>query len=156
MAELKQHIADLAAKYTKAGFTLDEATKTAKPNSDVYGENLLEGLTPEIVQLVRENDTVHLAAAAKAGGEFSMAECVKNKDLNTVTTVVPMTGKDNMKFVYEHTKQVRDMKANDGTMIDKHGSIRAQFEMYGESGNRGQLAIVRDELAAAALEKASK
>lgn len=156
MAQLNAQVTNLANAYKKAGIVVDVETKTGKPADGVYANNLLEGLTPEIVELVRLNDSVHLAAATKAVGEASLEACSKNKDLGTVTTVVPMTGKDTMNIVYTHEKQVRDMKANDGTMMPSHGHIRAQFNMYGEAGNRGQLAVVRNELAEAALAKASK
>lgn len=156
MATLKTEIGDLAAKYKEAKLSINTETKTGTYPTSVYTDNLIEGLTPETVELVRKNDSMHLAAATKAAGEDSLEACTKNKDLGTVTTVIPMTGKDNMKLVYTHEKQVRDMQAKDGSMVTRHGHIAAQIDLYGSAGSRGQLAVVRSELSEAALAKASK
>lgn len=156
MATVNDQVSNLAAAYKNAGIQIDAATKVGAVAPTVYVDNLLEGLTAETIELVRKNDSLHLAAAAKAVGEASMEACVANKELNDVTTYIPMTGKDTMKIAYQHFAVVNKPGSSDGEKIEKHGSVRAQFDMYGESGSRGQLAAVRDELAAAALAKASK
>lgn len=152
MAELNQKVQELAKAYKDAGITIDAETKTGKVAEDIYAKNLLDGLTPDIVQLVRQNDTLHLVAATKAIGEASLEACAKNKDLETVTTVVPMTGKDKMTIAYQHKK----VEGVGEEAVTKHGSVRAKFDLYGEAGNRGQLKIAREELAAAALAKAGE
>lgn len=127
-------------------------------NVDESLKDVPEGVPEKILAFNQQYNTNFLAGAAHAVGPAAMQLCQDNPGLNRVSVTIPMFGKDNVAITYDHVKQVPDKSegAAEGATVAKHGSLRAQFDMYGEGGNRGQLAIVRDELSALAMERASK
>lgn len=147
----------------RADSTIDvpKGATTAKVEvaKGVYGRLLPEGITQEIVETVRNHDTLFAAATGLLVGEVGTDQMIKHKQLERVTVEIPTVGKDSFSATFDRSRQVPDRNAEGGaTTRTKYGSLGVEMNFYGAK-SRGQLLKVKEHLgarAAEALDKASK
>lgn len=124
-----------------------------------YGRLLPEGITQEIVETVRNHDTLFAAATGLLAGEVGVDAMEKHKALERVTVTIPTVGKDSFGATFDRSRQVPDRNAEGGaTTRTKFGSLGVEMNFYGAK-SRGQLLKVKEHLgarAAEALDKAGK
>ena len=120
---------------------------------DWYKKSLPEGLTEEQYTSLAAHNTKVLAGATHALGVAAIPLMEKNPKLETATLVLPMIGKDAIKVTFERsTEKVERNEAGEVTGTKtSYGVTRQGFDIYGEGSNRGQLSVVKKNLAALAM-----
>lgn len=144
------------SKKIEAQLELDDKSGVGSAKTDVYHDNLPEGLTKEVVTQVKDYDTTFVAAATYAAGKMAVAAMAGNQSLNTALTTLNMGGKDSLVVHTERSKVFENRLGGKNEEITKFGATTASLTVYAGK-NGGQLKAARNaivELAAAALQKA--
>lgn len=144
---IKPEVEDMAQLIEK-GSTYEKGVGTVTP--EVY-EKILEegGVEKSMVEKLQKLNTTLVAAATLAHGRASLDLMKKDKTLLQTELSMPMVGKDTLDITFNRTKEVGDgNRENPGKKLI-YGQTRPVFSIHA-SGNRGELAKVKDELAASA------
>ena len=119
----------------------------------IYFECLLDGVTKELRETIRENDEIFAAATGLVVGRKSNKAYVANKELNEVSVTFPMCGRD--KLTIQSKRHVSTVNPKDRAQThDNYGVIRAVVHTsFGDkdTGHFGSVAKFVKEAAADAL-----
>lgn len=161
---INQNIVNLAAAI-KADLKIEvdpsgNAAKVAIPKN-MYERLLPEEVTPDMVEKVAAANADIAAALTLAVGEESFKQMKKHKGLETVTAVLPATGRDRFETTVNRSYQAPTMtKGTDGKMVmgereTRYGFAGTKFNSFG-TRNVGQMAQIRSHLAKQAMDMLSK
>jgi hypothetical protein len=145
-----QEINDLVAKMGPR-MTLDKSTGEATIAKDTYASLLPEGITIEVVEQIQDYTKNLATASLYALGTAAIPVWKDNKDLNTASMSMPMSGKDslNINLTRHSTIPGKDANGNETTR-DVYCSSSVKIDTYG-IGKRGDMKRVKDFLAESAL-----
>lgn len=154
MATVNETILALASKI-EAQLELDANTGVGAVKSDVYHDNLPEGLTKQVVTEVSNYNSDFIAASTYAFGKLAVDAMKGNTGLTTATVEIPMAGKDNVAIATErqHVFNVPSRGEGKPEEITKYGSTTVAYTVH-NGKNAGQLKAARNaivEMATAAL-----
>ena len=157
MSTMNEAVMSLAAKI-EAQLEFDTNNGTGTVKTDVYHDNLPEGLTKEVVTQVKDYDTTFVAAATYAAGKLSVAAMAGNQNLRHTNIVIPMGGKDSAEVSTdrESVYHVPSREKGKTEEVTKFGSTTTAYEARAGK-NGGQLKLARQaiaEMAMTALKKA--
>lgn len=153
---VKQEVLDLSKKIAE-GLTLDKKTGQGEAADDIYTANLPEGLAVETVKAVSDYNTTFVAAGTHAFGNLAIEAMKSTKGLSEANVQIKMFGKDTLGVSVQRTKEYKNPLAKEGESgtITKHGVISTTYDVVA-GANRGQLKVVRNEMASVAAEFLSK
>ncbi len=153
---IKPEIQKLADALTKE-MTFDKKTGIISVDAGTYVKLMPADLTKDMAEKVQAYNNQLVAAGALAVGTMAIPVMKKDENLDKVTMVVPMIGKDYAGFAFDRSRQVpsRDADNNPNGTKTKFGSTSVEMVAYGTK-TRGQLSNVKTllgELAAEAFGK---
>lgn len=143
---------DLTIEAPAGGNTVAEGTVAEGKYLELLTANT--SLTKENLEELQEFNTKVVAGLAYAVGTASNDLMKKNKTLGEVNVVMPTVGKDKMEANYVRTKEVSNgIKDEEGKIGRKqaYGKVQVGFTNYA-TGSRGQYAVVKEHLEAAAAD----
>lgn len=157
IAVVKDEIIELSNKLV-AGMALDKDTGigTEIEAGKLYEDNLPDGLTMKEVKLKADYDTKFVAAAAHAAGVMSIEAMKANPNLNETSFDFRIGVRDELNVGTDRRREYTNRLGGAEETIVKHGDMRTKYVNKAASQSAGQLKIVRQSIAALAMETLSK
>lgn len=128
-------------------FKIEDKKPTIGP--EAYLETLSENVTPEMVQLVDDHDSLFLPAVKLAYGRVSQSVLEKDKTIDALTVEVPMAGRNHFDMTYSRSQTFPNPAGSEP--VTKYGVIKSALITQAAVSSRGDMARVRDFLSTEAL-----
>lgn len=144
----------LSAKIEE-GVKLDKKLGTGEQTSELFDENLPEGLTTEHVKSLTNYSTTFVAAGTHAFGKLAVEAMKGNKTLKEANISIRMAGKDTLDINVLRSKEYSNPLVKDSEPVTKYGVVTAKYEVHA-GANRAQLKVVRNTIAELAMAHLSK
>lgn len=154
MSQVSTEVKDLSAKIIKM-VEVDSKTGVSEVASDVWEKTLPEDLTKEQITAVKNHEANFIAAGADAVGTLALKAMKKNSELDTVTAVIGMHGRDTATYSVAREKSYPNIQDKDADPIVKQGVVQVNFR-NSAGRNTGELKKVAQHIgeeAAKALKK---
>lgn len=147
LAAIKPEVAELSERLSKHISVAKDGTTTVGEN--LFDSHLPDGLTPDVVNNVRNYTANFIAAGQHSFGMAAVDAMKENKKLNEVTTSIGLGGKDQVDLTVTRSKtyvdRMGDNKDNPREIV-KHGVCVATVTQAGHSNSTGQLGLVRKHI----------
>jgi superoxide dismutase len=138
---VSQSVKDLSARLL-GGLKIND-----KVDSNLYHENLPEGLTPELAKQHDEYDAQFIAASAHASGQLAHEAFAADKKVTQASFGLAMG--DLKEVSHVHTRHKTYTQPGSDTKIEVYGAVTTKLSHTAER-NVGDLKQVRNELKDAA------
>jgi hypothetical protein len=144
---VKQEVLDMSEKLRQHAKIDPKTGEITGLTAATYVSLLPADVTEEQAKSLQVHHATMVAAAAHAVGHLAIPVMKKQKDIDKVSMVIPMIGKDFLAVDFDRSRQVpaRDADNNPSGTKTKFGSVSVNYEVYG-TGTRGQLKAVKQEL----------
>jgi len=149
---ISDEVVKLSEKIEK-NIELNAKTGAAEDKSSSYEENLLDGLTMDIVNKVSDYNTQYIAASTLAFGNVSVAAMAGNKDLKQTSVQFNM-GRDSLGLTMDRSRTYPN-NLEGGVEVTKYGIVTQSYDV--KSGhNAADLKAAKLIIKDLAMEKLSK
>ena len=145
-SKLNLHNAELSDRLQKA-LSVNKTGEVTVPEN-LFIDNRPESLTPENLKDAATYVGHFIPAFAHALGTVALPAITKHAAIETVRAAVPMMGKDVLEVKVHREKEFPNPSAG-GEKIKKYGVVEAKIDIHEGDGSKGQLKIVRQEIAEA-------
>lgn len=142
------------SKAARAAISIDKTSGVAaeKEGSDLFKENLPEGLSMDTVKAVSNYKTNFVAGTAHALGTLAVEAMASNKKLEEVSASIAMGGRDKANFTVHRRREFTNRFDPNGGKVVKLAPIAVTLEeRHGKNG--GQLKIARAQVSELAMAK---
>ena len=104
MAKLKQEVLDYSDMVVKAGSCDSKTGAITSDTSDIYNNNLPDGITPEIVKSLSDYDAVAIPGMVHAAGVLAVKAMDGNPDLTRCEGELPFGHKNSLTVIVDRSK----------------------------------------------------
>jgi len=142
---ISQEVMDLADRVSQS-LTMEKTTGIAAVPDDTYVKLMPVDLNEDVAKRLQTYNMEFAAASLYALGEAAIPVFTKQKELEKVSLVVPMIGKDKLELEMERSRQV-PFREEDGTNTTRSsfGTTSVKMDIYGV-GKRGDLKKIKELL----------
>ena len=154
VSKIKPEVLELAAKI-EASTTVDKKTGLSPDNLTAYNENIPEHLSVETVTDVHNYDDLFITAGTYVADKLWIDAMKGNKSLQEGTTKFAMAGKNTLEVNVQRSKSFANPLVKDSEPVVKYGVNTVKYDVQGVA-NRGQMKVIRNEMAEYAMAHLSK